>query len=143
MDSRLDDTGKLILRVGVAGLLLMHGIAKLQNGIGFIENQVEQVGMPAIVAYGVFVGEVIAPLLVMAGLFTRPAALIMAFNLFMAIMLARRDDIGTVGPGGGLAIEVETLFIIASITIACLGPGRFSVGKPGRISGYRAPAVQP
>ena len=96
-----DDLGKLILRICVAGLLLVHGLSKLQNGIGFVQNQVGEAGLPSFVAYGVYVGEIIAPVLVILGLFTRPAALIIAFDMVAAILLARRADIATIGPGGG------------------------------------------
>ncbi|CAA6806270.1 MAG: Unknown protein, partial [uncultured Sulfurovum sp.] len=33
-----DDLGKLILRLMIGGLMLFHGISKLQNGVGFIEE---------------------------------------------------------------------------------------------------------
>ena len=73
--TRLDDFGKLILRFAVAGILLIHGVTKLRGGIGFVEQMVNQAGLPHLVAYGVYAGEVIAPLLVIAGMLTRPAAL--------------------------------------------------------------------
>jgi uncharacterized membrane protein YphA (DoxX/SURF4 family) len=31
MGTRLDDLGRLILRLGVGGMLLLHGLAKLQS----------------------------------------------------------------------------------------------------------------
>src|SRR5262245_37988077 len=103
MNTRLDDLGKLILRFAIAGILLIHGATKVQNGIGFVEQMVNQAGLPAIVAYGVYVGEVLAPLLVIAGMLTRPAALVMAFDVGMAVLLARRGDFGEVSPGGAWA----------------------------------------
>ena len=127
-----DDLGKLFLRISVAGLLLVHGLSKLQNGIGFVQNQVGEAGLPSFVAYGVYVGEIIAPVLVILGLFTRPAALIIAFDMVAAILLARRADIATIGPGGGWAIETEMLFLLGAIAIAALGAGRFALGKPDR-----------
>lgn len=132
MSLKLDDLGRLILRVGVGSLLLMHGIAKVQSGIGFVQTQVAESGLPSFLAYGVYVGEVIAPILVMIGLFTRPAALIMAFDVMMAILLARQGDIARRGPGGAPAIELELLFVIGALAIACLGAGRIAVGKPSR-----------
>ena len=33
-----DDTGKFILRVSLGVLILLHGIAKLQGGVGFISG---------------------------------------------------------------------------------------------------------
>lgn len=130
--NRFDDAGKLILRLAVSGLLLMHGVAKLQNGIGFVQNQVNESGLPAFVAYGVYIGEVVAPVLVILGLLTRPAALIMAADMLGAIILGRRGDIGVRNMGGGWAIELEVLFLLGSIAIACLGAGRLALGKGSR-----------
>lgn len=130
--TRLDDLGKLILRCSVAGILLMHGMAKLQNGIGFVEEMVSQNGLPHFLAYGVYVGEIVAPILLIAGFLARPAGLIVAFDLAGAILMARRDDIAKVGPGGSWAIEVEMLILLGGLAIACLGAGRFAVGKSSR-----------
>ena len=129
--ARIDDLGKLILRFGIGGILLVHGISKLQNGIGFVEQMVSANGLPAFVAYGVYVGEVLAPVLIIAGVFTRPAALVIAFDLLGAVFMARRADIGKITGGGAWAIEVEALFILGALAIACFGAGRLALGRPG------------
>jgi len=125
----LEDLGKLILRLGIGGILLVHGVSKLQNGIGFVEQQVASAGLPSLVAYGVYVGEVIAPLLLIVGFLTRPAALIVAFDVMGAILLARRDAVTAIGPGGGWEIEAEMLFLLGGLAIACLGAGRLALGR--------------
>jgi putative oxidoreductase len=132
MNSNLDDLGKLLLRLGVGGLLLLHGIYKVQNGIGFVTESVMRAGLPSFFAYGVYVGEVAAPVLVVAGLLTRPAGLIIALDLLGAIFLARRADVATVRPGGAWSIEAEMLFLLGGLAIACLGAGRFALGT-GRL----------
>ena len=131
-NTRLDDAGRLILRLAVGGLLLMHGIAKFRSGNGFVQQMVGQAGLPSFVAYGAYVGEILAPILVIIGLFTRPAGLIIAADLAGAIMLARRADVGTITQSGAWAIEVEVLFLLGGLTIACLGAGRFAFGMSGR-----------
>src|SRR5687768_15855189 len=110
MSSNLDDLGKLLLRIAVGGLLLLHGWYKVQNGIGFVTESVVRNGLPAFFAYGVYVGEVVAPVLVLVGLLTRAAGVIIAFDMIGAIFLARRADIATTMPGGSWAIEAEMLF---------------------------------
>jgi len=132
MNSTFDDLGKLILRVSVAGMLLLHGVFKARNGIGFVHQQVAESGLPTLLAYGVYVGEVVAPILVIAGFLTRPAALIMAFDLLMAVILARNADVAKLNAGGGWAIELEMMFALCGIAIACLGAGRLALGKPSR-----------
>jgi putative oxidoreductase len=57
--------GKLIVRVMVGGLLLFHGIDKVLHGIGYIEGMMTVQGLPTYVALGVYIGEVLAPLLLL------------------------------------------------------------------------------
>ena len=130
--TRLDDLGRLILRLAVGVLLLMHGVAKFRSGNGFVEQMVSQNGLPSFVAYGSYVGEIVAPVLVIIGLVVRPAGLIIAFDLLSAIFLARRADVSTITPSGTWAIEVEMLFLLGGLAIACLGAGRFAFGMSGR-----------
>lgn len=70
------DLGILILRLSVGILMLLHGIAKLSHGAEGIEQMLAASGLPSFIAYGVYVGEVIAPLLIILGLGTRAAAAI-------------------------------------------------------------------
>ena len=55
------DLGKLILRIALGLLVLLHGISKLRHGVGPIEGMVVAHGWPSWIAYGAFVGEVVGP----------------------------------------------------------------------------------
>ena len=89
-----------------------------------------KVGMPAWLSYGVYVAEVFAPLLVIVGLWARHAALVIAFDMIMAIFLARRGDVAKINPmGGGWAIELELLFLVMAVAIALMGSGRYGIGR--------------
>ncbi|HEY8175826.1 MAG TPA: DoxX family protein [Gemmatimonadaceae bacterium] len=124
-----DDNGKLILRVTVAVLMVMHGIAKMQNGIGWMAGMLQSHHIPVFVGYGVYVAEVIAPILLLLGLFTRLAALVIAFDMVMAIVLAQSDKFFTRNQAGGWAVELEMFFLLASVAIFFLGSGRYAVRK--------------
>jgi putative oxidoreductase len=124
-----DDWGKLLLRLAVAGLLIFHGIAKLKNGIGWMAGPLGALGLPAFVGYGVYVGEVIAPIFVILGKWARIAGLVIAFNMLGAIFIALRDKMFTLNMGGGWAIELELLFLLGGITIFLLGSGKYSLSK--------------
>jgi putative oxidoreductase len=124
-----DDIGKLIVRLAIGGLLLFHGIAKLSNGIGWMGGMLGSIGLPAFVGYGVYVGEIVAPLLILAGKFTRPAGLVVAFNMLVATLLARRDSIGKLNQGGGWDIELEMLFLLGGAALWFLGSGRFAASQ--------------
>ena len=124
----LDDWAKLVLRLTLGILTLLHGIAKLQSGPGFVLGVVQQAGLPAFVAYGVYIGEVIAPLLIIVGFFTRPAALIVVVNMLVAFSLVHASQIFTLGKQGGWALELQGFFLFSAVVVALLGAGRFSVG---------------
>ena len=125
-----DDIGKLILRVAVALLLVFHGIAKLKGGIGWMGGMLAQYHIPAFVGYGVYVAEVVAPILLIVGVFTRPAALIIAFNMVMAMSLVVQGKTFAVNPqGGGLGGELELFYLFSALAIFFLGAGRYSLRR--------------
>jgi putative oxidoreductase len=124
----LEDAGKLVLRAVLAAMLLFHGISKMHNGIGFIADMLAKAGLPAVFGYGVYIGEVVAPLFILAGLFTRPAALVIAINMIVAVLLAHTSQFFTTNDTGGWALELQGMFFFAAIAIALMGAGRFSIG---------------
>lgn len=133
-----EDLGKLVLRITLAILILLHGIAKLHHGIDFITGLVTNAGLPTAFAYLVYVGEVLAPILVLVGLFTRPAALIIAINMIVAIALVHMNELFALTKTGGWALELQGMFLISAIVISLLGPGRYSLdamlrGKKGKL----------
>ena len=123
-----DDLGKLVLRSAVAILVLLHGISKLIGGIDGITGMVTNAGLPAIFAYGVYIGEVVAPVLVLIGLWTRAAAAVMVINMVVAIMLAHLPDLAQMNKMGGWALELQGMFLFGAIAVVLLGAGRYSVG---------------
>jgi len=132
MSRHTDDTGKLLLRVMIGGLLFMHGLAKVRDN-SMVENVVLDAGLPAFMAYGVFLGEIVAPVLLIIGLFTRTAALLVATDMLFALSLVHTDDFGTITRSGGWAIELPILFLLGAVAIALIGPGRFAVAwNPSR-----------
>ncbi len=122
-----DDIGRLVVRLMVAGLILFHGIDKILHGIGWMQGPLKALHLPFFVAYGVFIGEVVAPLFVAAGVLTRIGALFMAFNMIMALTLDAGRFILTINRGGGWGIELEAFYLLGSVAIALLGPGRFAL----------------
>lgn len=123
-----EDLGKLVIRSAVAILVLLHGISKLIGGIDGITGMVTNAGLPAVFANGVYIGEVVAPLLVLIGLWTRAAAAVMVVNMVVAIMLAHLPDLAQMNKMGGWALELQGMFLFGAIAVALLGAGRFSVG---------------
>ena len=108
----------VLLRVTLAILVLFHGWAKIMGGIGGIEAMVVKAGLPAFVAYGVFIGEVIAPLFLLVGLFVVPAALVVAINMVVALVLVHGGHFLQINKSGGWALELQAFFLITAIVVA-------------------------
>ncbi len=127
-----EDTGKLLLRVTLGGLMLFHGIAKLILGTKGIENMLVSKGIPSFIAYGVHIGEVLAPILIIIGFRTKLAAIIFAFNMLVATLLVHSEDIFKLTEHGGWAIELQALYFFGSICIFLLGAGNYSLSNSNR-----------
>jgi putative oxidoreductase len=135
METRMDDGGKLVLRVLLAVLILFHGVSKLIGGVGFITGMLAKAGLPAALGYLVYVGEVIAPLLLLFGVFTRAAALVVVVNMIVALMLVHTRQFFTLNEQGGWALELQAMYLGAAVAVALLGAGRYSVGGKGGVGG--------
>lgn len=124
------DLGLLILRLAVAVVLLFHGVFKAANGIDWMSGMVTDVGLPAFIRYGVFVGELVAPVLLIVGLWTRLAALVITFNMAMAIFLALRDQLFAIKrSGGGWGVELEALIALGALALFFTGAGKYSISR--------------
>lgn len=126
-----EDIGKLILRATLGGLTLLHGISKVVHGPAFIKGLVVSAGMPELFAYLVYVGEVLAPALVLLGVFARPAALVIAINMVVAILLVHTGELFSLGKSGGWSLELQGFFLFTALAVAALGAGRLSLGPVG------------
>ncbi|HYC50279.1 MAG TPA: DoxX family protein [Gemmatimonadaceae bacterium] len=124
-----NDSGKLVLRLAIGVLLLLHGVAKLKGGIGWMSGPLGAVGLPAFVGYGVSVGEIVAPLLMIVGKWTRLAGVVIAVNMLGAIILVQRDKVAALNQGGGWAVELEMLFLLGGVAVFLLGSGRYSLSR--------------
>ncbi|MDN3922670.1 DoxX family protein [Roseateles violae] len=129
--SASSDAGKLVLRVALGLLILLHGIAKVKGGVGPIEVMLGKMNLPAALAYGVYIGELLAPILLIVGVWTRLAALIVFVNMLFAVALAHMGQLFTLGPQGGWALELQGMFLFGALAVALLGAGRYSVGGLG------------
>lgn len=122
------DIAKLILRVSLGVLILFHGVHKLIHGIGGVKAMVNSAGLPELLSYGVFMGELIAPIFIILGLYARVASLVLSVNMLMGIYLAY-GFVFSLSKYGGLAMESPLLFFIMAILVVLLGSGRYAVNS--------------
>ena len=124
-----ESTGKLILRVTLGLLVLLHGISKLTGGIDWLDGALENAGLPVFFKYGVYVGEVLAPLAVIAGFYSRIGAWVIAVNMLFAFGLAHGSELFMLSESGTLALELQYIFFFSAIAVALIGPGRYAFNQ--------------
>lgn len=132
MHKLTDDTGKLILRLTVGGLMLFHGISKIQHHetIGFIGSKLTEAGLPPVIAFGVYCGEVLAPLLLILGVLSRTSGLVIVINMLIAVWLAHTADIFALSSHGGWRLELQAFYLFGGLAIVFLGSGKYAA-RPG------------
>ena len=126
------DHAKLILRLAVGVLVLLHGIYKLQNpaALDFVGGAFASFGLPSSLAYLIYIGEIIAPIMLIVGYQTRVAALLVAITLVVAIILVHLPQLFTLSPmGGGYALELQTMYLAGALAIFGLGAGKYTLEK--------------
>ena len=123
-----DAAGKLLLRLTVGGLMLFHGISKLFNPgtVGFIGSKLAEAGLPEALAYGVYIGEVVAPLMIIVGLLSRAGAALIVINMLFAIFLVHAGDLFALTEHGGWRLELQGFYLLGSLAIVFLGSGRYA-----------------
>lgn len=119
----MQNFGLLVLRVAFSGMLLTHGIPKL---IKLFSGNFEfgdpiGIGGPASLVLAVL-GEVVFPILVIIGFKTRWCAIPVIITMAVASLIVHAND-----PFG--TKEMSILYLIAFVSIALLGAGKFSVDK--------------
>lgn len=127
-----DALGKLILRLTLGLLLLLHGIAKLTNPARTLDSMsgmLTAAGLPTFLAYGVFVGEVLAPIFIILGIYSRIGGLIVVINMVVAVQLAHTTQLFSLTKTGGWALELQGFYLLSGLALFFLGSGRVAV-KP-------------
>lgn len=121
IESKAGDAGRALLRIGSGlALALGHGLGKIPPSSGFIER-VGEMGfpVPGLFAWLSGLAEFGAGLLLAVGLATRPAALFIALNMTVVVLVAHAGD-----PFGNR--ERGFLFLAVVIFYLLAGAGRYS-----------------
>jgi len=126
-----DARGKLLLRLTVGILMLFHGVAKIMNPgtLEYIGTSIASMGygLPPAIAYGVYLGEVVAPLMIIFGLFSRIGGFIVAANMLVAIVLVHVGDVFALTSHGGWQLELQAFYLLGGLSIMLLGSGRIAI----------------
>jgi putative oxidoreductase len=125
------DVGKLMLRIAIGGLMLFHGINKL-GGVDFICGRFAEIGLPGFLGYLVYLGEIVAPLLLLVGFRSRIAGLLVSATMLVAVLLVHSGDIFKLGEHGESAIEIQLLYFLGGLAIYFLGGGNLAASTHSR-----------
>jgi putative oxidoreductase len=127
-----DALGKLLLRLTLGILMSFHGISKLMNPARTLETMsglLTAAGLPTYLAYGVFVGEVLAPVLIILGIYSRIGGLIVVINMIFALLLAHSAQLLSLTKTGGWALELQGFYLLTGLALFFLGSGKIAA-KP-------------
>ena len=129
-----EDVAKLVLRVTVGVLILLHTWAVI-NGELAIRDTLTRWGMPTELAWAAVIFEGIAPIMVILGIYARIGAWMMVFWMVMAFLLAHIDTghiFQLAESGVGWRVEGPFFFLSMSFCVALLGAGRYGLKIGGR-----------
>jgi len=77
--------------------------------------------------YGVYIGEILAPLMIILGVFARVGGLIIFVNMIFAIYLVHAHEILNLGQHGGWALELQGFYLFGAFAVMFLGSGKIAV----------------
>ena len=122
------DLGLLFVRISVGALMLLHGIAKIGQTT-FIEGMLVDKGLPSFMAYGVYLTEIVAPLLILIGFRTRLATIAYLSGILFIIFLVHSSEIFSLNENGGWAIELLGLYMLGAVALFFTGGGKYAVSS--------------
>lgn len=110
----------LFLRIAFAGMLIVHGWAKLSHFEATAQSFTEMGGAPVLGL--VIFAEVFCALGVVVGLLYRLALIPMIINMFVAFFVAHGGRL--TGEGNG---ELAFLYLVVFIVLVLTGPGKYAI----------------
>ncbi|MCD8102438.1 MAG: DoxX family protein [Alistipes sp.] len=125
--ARGHDAGILLLRLFAGGLLIRHGIQKVENFDALSTTFADPVGMGSKLSLILIIlAEIGGSALVVLGLLTRPAALAVVFGMFVAAFFSYP------GPFSMKSSEMPILYLAMFTVLAVTGGGRYSADEAVR-----------
>lgn len=122
--------GKLILRLTLGLLILFHGVSKALHPVGaitYIGGQLAAAHLPTYLVYGVFIGELLAPLMIILGVYARIGGLFVVINMIFAVTLVHTGQLLSLSKTGGWALELQGFYLLTGLALFFLGSGKIAL----------------
>ena len=121
--SPLKAIGLAFFRISMSAMMLTHGLPKFQKLIAGNFEFGDPIGIGATPSlFLAVIGEFVCPILVILGYKTRLASIPVIITMLVAAFIAHSDDPFS-------SKEKALLYLVSFVTIALLGPGKFSIDK--------------
>lgn len=124
--------GLLIMRVSIAFTMLIYGISKWINGIDYIRLILNKYDLPSFFAYGIFIGEILMPILIIVGFRTKLVGLAFAIFCTTAIIMDRLPDLFSLNEFGGWSIDLIFIYLTFGIAQYFIGAGKYAVSTKNK-----------
>lgn len=112
--------------------MLFHGIEKLLHGIDGIVDLFSEKGFPGSIAYAVYLGELLAPILIIIGYRTKLASILVMATMLVAVIMVHSDELYKIGDHGEWALEINGLYFFGALSIFFLGAGKFALSSSNK-----------
>ena len=133
LPAQLAGFAPLILRVMAGIVMAVHGWQKLTEvgPANFGRQALANLGvpLPVFMGYVVTFVELIGGILLIVGLLSRIAALILAIEMVFTTLLVKINVGFIAPPGSGAGAELDLILLAAFLTILLVGPGRLSLDE--------------
>lgn len=118
------DYAILLLRVWLGSMMVVHGWGKVFGGVGKLTERVASMGfpLPEFFAWSAALSEFGGGILLILGLFTRPAAFLVFCTMFVAGFIRHLDD-----PFGKK--ELALTYLVMAVVVLIAGPGKAALDR--------------
>ncbi|MCL7987304.1 DoxX family protein [Sphingobacterium sp. lm-10] len=132
MNSKNYHVGLLVLRLNFGILMLFHGVHKLLNGVHHVQDMLSEIGLPSFLAYGVHIGETIAPILLIIGFRTKIAASAFTLVMLVAFAMAHTENFFELGKAGAWQHELVALYLFGGLGLFFTGGGKYALSSTNK-----------
>ncbi|MFX3625636.1 MAG: DoxX family protein [Ectobacillus sp.] len=119
------ELGGVFLRLALGAVFIVHGFMKFQ-GLSGVEQWFASIGIPGFAAYIVAPVELIGGLLLVVGLFTRYASVLLALVMAGAILKVKLGA-GFVGANGAAGYEFDLVLLAGLIHLFLSGSRLYAI----------------